>query len=75
MNNYYRFYQAVWVERVKALSTSDLYKAVTGMYLDTSDDDLSNAVADLAYRELTHRGEMRPRGSATMRKLVRLAEV
>ncbi len=73
MNNYYRFYRAVWVERVKSLSTSDLYKAVTGMYLDTTDEDLSNAVADLAHYELTKRGEVRPRGSATIQKLVGLA--
>lgn len=70
MNNYYHFYKSVWVGRVPTLSTTDLYKAVTGMYYETDDLDLSNAIADLAYAELTKRGEMRPRGSATLAKLV-----
>jgi hypothetical protein len=70
MNNYYRFYKSVWVERVRTLSTTDLYKAVTGMFYETDDLDLSNAITDLAYAELTKRGEMRPRGSATLAKLV-----
>ena len=70
MNNYYRFYKSVWVGRVPTLSTTDLYKAVTGIFYETDDLDLSNAIADLAYAELTKRGEISPRGSATLAKLV-----
>lgn len=70
INNHYRFYKSVWLGRVVALPTTDLYKAVTGMYYETDDLDLSNAITDLAYAELTKRGEMRPRGSATLARLV-----
>ena len=70
MNNYYRFYKSVWVGRVRTLSTTDLYKAVTGMFYETDDLDLSNAITDLAHTELTKRGEIAPRGSATLAKLV-----
>jgi hypothetical protein len=40
------------------------------MFYETDDLDLSNAITDLAYAELTKRGEMRPRGSATLARLV-----
>jgi hypothetical protein len=77
MNNYYRFYRAVWVGRVTALPTTELYGAVVGTYYPTDDTDLSTAIADLAYEELSRRGEMRPRGSATptVAKLVGLGWV
>lgn len=70
MNNYYRFYQAVWVGRVTALSTDELYKAIVGLYYKTDDSDLSLAISDLAYNELSRRGEMKPRGSRVLEKLV-----
>ena len=66
MNNHYRFYRAVWLGRVITLPTTDLYKAVTGMYYETADIDLSSAIADLAHEELIKRGEISPRGSATL---------
>jgi hypothetical protein len=71
VNNYYRFYRAVWVERVMSLSTQELYEAITGNYYKTDDDDLFQAIHDLAYSELVKRGEIRARGSAPHRiKLV-----
>lgn len=62
MNNYYRFYKAVWVGRVTSLSTQELYEAITGKYYKTYDDDLFLAIQDLAYAELVKRGEIQARG-------------
>jgi hypothetical protein len=70
MNNYYRFYKSVWTGRVPTLPTTDLYKAVTGMYYETDDTDLSTAIADLAHEELMKRGEISPRGSAMLDQFV-----
>ena len=70
MNNYYRFYKSVWMGRVPTLPTTDLYKAVTGMYYETDDTDLSTAIADLAHEELMKRGEISPRGSVTLGQFV-----
>ncbi len=70
MNNYYRFYQSVWGERVRSLPTPELYGALLGTYYVTDDSDLSLAITDMAYTELSKRGEMTHRGSPTLRKLV-----
>jgi hypothetical protein len=60
MNNYYRFYRAVWVGRVTALPTTDLYQALLGTHYPTKDPDLFGAISDLAYEELCRRGIVNP---------------
>jgi hypothetical protein len=72
MNNYYRFYKSVWGERVKALSSHELYEAILGNHYPTDDNDLSSAIFDLAYEELNRRGEVRARGSALPRSVQKL---
>jgi hypothetical protein len=64
MNNFHRFYRSAYVGRVRALPTNDLYKALTGIFKETADTDLSNAVFELAYEELVERGEIAKRGLA-----------
>ena len=67
MNPFQRFYRAVYVGRVKALPTTDLYKALTGTLYQTDDADLERTLFELAYDELTERGEIAGRGSAISR--------
>lgn len=61
-NNFHRFYRAVYVGRVKALPTKDLYKALAGNLYATTDRNLTNALFELAHEELVSRGELGKRG-------------